>query len=298
MMSGSLRPKVIVAMSAYDESKYIGSLILQAQQYADEVVVVDDGSSDNTSQIAKLAGATVIRHENNKGKGAAIQTILCEANRKNPDVLVLMDADYQHNPDEIPSLVKAIFGGFDLVVGSRKIRRSNIPPYRRVGQTVLLYLTRVLSRKKLSDTESGFRALSRKAISEIRLKETGFAVEAEMVSAATAKGLKVTEVPISIIYTEDGSTMNPIRHGFGVLNRIMVMISERRPLLFFGLFGGIFLGLGLVAGFRVVQAYYFSSGLLATGTALVSMLLVTSGLLSIFTGIILNVLVKRIGEKL
>ncbi|MFC1943822.1 glycosyltransferase family 2 protein [Chloroflexota bacterium] len=292
-MNESPRSRVIVAMSAYNEAKYIGSLVLQAQQYADEVLVVDDGSTDLTSKVAKLAGATVIRHEENKGKGAAIQRILVEANKRTTDILVLMDADSQHDPEEIPSLIKAISEGSDLTIGSRKMQRNNIPQYRRVGQGVLSHLTRVLSRRQLSDTESGFRALSRRAISEIQLKETGFAVEAEMISAATVKGLKITEVPISAIYTKDGSTLNPIGHGLWVLQRIVTMISERRPLLFFGLSGIILMVLGIVAGI-IVSRIYLASLMLATGTALISMLLITVGMLSIFTGVILNVLVRRL----
>ncbi len=296
-MNESPRPKIIVAMPAYNEGKYIGSIVLEARQYADEVIVVDDGSTDLTTKIAALAGATVIRHEGNKGKGAAIQRILAEANKRTADILVLIDADSQHNPEEIPSFIKAVAEGFDLVIGSRKIQKNNIPPYRRVGQKVLLYLTRILSGTKLSDTESGFRAFSKKAISAIQLKESGFAIEAEMISEAIAKGLKVTEIPISAIYTKDGSTLNPVIHGFGVLNRIMAMISERRPLLFFGLCGGSFIVLGLVAGFAVAQTFR-ASQVLATGTALISIMLITVGMLSIFTGIILNVLVKRIGNSL
>lgn len=297
IMHKSPQPKIMAAMPAYNEGRYIGSLILQARQYVDEVVVVDDGSTDQTSVVARLAGATVIQHSKNMGCGVATQSIFAEAKKQNVDILVLLDADAQHDPEEIPFLIKAVSEGSDLVIGSRKIRRDNIPPYRRVGQIVLRYFTRTLSREKLSDTESGFRALSKKAISEIELKETGFAVEAEMVSAATAKGLKVSEVPISIIYTEDGSTMNPVKHGFGVLNRIMVMISERRPLLFFGVFGGILMVLGAVAGFMVTRTYYTSNEL-ATGTALISILLITIGMLSISTGIILDVLVRRLRNQL
>jgi len=287
----------MVAMPAYNEEKYVGTVALQAREYADEVVVVDDGSADRTAKVAELSGATVIEHGENRGYGAAIQSILAHAKKRNPDVLVLLDADAQHDPEEITRLIKAISEGFDLVIGSRKIGRTNIPRHRYFGQKVLSYFTRVLSRSKLSDTESGFRAFSRKAISVLEPKEKGMAISAETVSEATAKGLKVTEIPISVIYTEDGSTLNPVRHGFGVLNRIMVMISERRPLLFFGLCGGIFIVLGIVAGVIVLKIL-FTSQMLHVGTALISMLLITVGILSISTGIILNVLVKRISDSL
>lgn len=291
------RQKIIVAMAGYNEAKYIGSLILQAKQYADEVIVIDDGSTDRTAKVAKLAGATVIRHSENKGYGVAVQRILAEARKRVPDILVILDADSQHDPEEIPSLVTAISEGFDFVLGSRKMHKQNIPPYRRVGQKVLGYFTSILAGKEFSDTESGFRAFSSKAIDLLEPKEKGFGICAEMVSEATAKGLKVTERPISAIYIEDGSTLNPVIHGMSVLNRIMVMISERRPLFFFGLCGAILILLGIVAGITVARTLYISQTL-ATGTALISILLVTIGVLCIFTGLILNVLIKRISSSL
>ncbi len=294
--SQTTQPKVIAAIPAFNEEKYIGTIVLKTRQYVDEVIVVDDGSTDQTADVAKLAGATVIRCRENKGKGAAIQSILVEAKRKDPDILVFLDADSQHNPDEMPDLIKAIGEGYDLVIGSRKEQADKTPRYRRIGQKILLYSTRVISRGGLTDSESGFRALSHKAISEIQLKESGFAVEAEMIAKAGDKNLKITEVPISNIYTKDGSTLNPVVHGFGVLNRIIVMISERKPILFFGSCGSICILLGIVAGIMVAQTY-FTSLVLATGTALVSILLITVGMLSIFTGIILNVLVRRISNS-
>jgi len=293
-MAKPSQPRILVAIPAYNEERYIGSVILKAQQYADEVIVLDDGSIDGTSEIARLAGATVMRHEENKGYGAAIQSLLAEAKKKNPDILVLLDADSQHNPEDIPPLIEPILEGFDLVVGSREQQRVKIPAYRRIGQRVLSYLSGILSRKQLSDSESGFRVFSKKAITVLEPRENGMAVSAETIADAAEKGLKITEVPISIVYTKDGSTLNPIRHGLGVLARILAMISERRPLFFFGLGGSILATLGLIAGVMTLNILS-AGGIMPTGTALLSVLLLTIGVFSIFTGIILHTLAGRKG---
>ena len=291
------KPAIMVGMPAYNEEKYVGSVVLRARQFADEVVVVDDGSSDRTVEVAKLAGATVVQHKKNSGYGATVQTVLAEAKKREPEVLVLLDADGQHNPEEITLLVDAISAGADVAIGSRKLKGEGIPTYRRFGQNVISFFTRVLSRSTLSDTESGFRAFSKKAISMLEPKERGMAISAETISEATAKGLKITEIPITAIYTSDGSTLNPVRHGASVLNRVMVMISERRPLLFFGTAGAICIVLGIAAGVIVLKAI-FTINELAVGTAMVAMLLITVGVLFIFAGVILSVLVKRLRDSL
>jgi glycosyltransferase involved in cell wall biosynthesis len=284
--------KTLAGIAAYNEARYVGSIVLQARQYVDEVIVVDDGSTDNTSTIAALAGAIVIRHTENRGKGAAIQSILAEAKRRNPDVLVLLDADAQHDPKEIPILIKPISEGFDLVIGSREAQDDKTPRFRRIGKKVISSSTRFASKTNVFDSESGFRALSPKAIRELDLKANGFAVESEMITFAADKGLRITEVPISNIYTKDGSTLNPIRHGIDVLSRIIVMISQRRPLFFFGLAGGILLVAGLITGFRVLRIFT-ATGQVAIGTTVLTTLFIVAGILSIFTGIILNALSTR-----
>ncbi len=290
MSSSENRPKVIVAMPAFNEEKYIGTIILKAKKYADEIVVYDDGSGDDTSQIAQLAGATVLRHEVNQGKGVGVRTLLGYARQKSPDVLVLIDADGQHNPDEIPALVKAVVEGNDLVIGSRKAQVSRTPFYRRLGQNVLSRSVGFASGgRKVTDSESGFRAFSPHAISVIELSEDGFAVDSEIVVKAVEKGLTITEVPISNIYTKNGSTLHPIRHGVGVLARIGVMVSERKPLLFFGTFGSLLAILGVAAGTRVL-AVVTESGALPIGTAILAVFLLMVSILSIFTGIILHIL--------
>lgn len=285
--------RLIVGMPAYNESKYVGSMVLQARQYADEVIVVDDGSADGTAKLAELAGASVVRHAQNQGYGSTIQTLMSEARKRNADILVILDADCQHNPDEIPVLVKAVAEGADVVIGSREMRRNAIPSFRRAGQRVLARLTNIASRKKLTDTESGFRAYSSKALAQLELREKGMAISSEIISAAASKGLKLAEVPISVSYTGDGSTLNPVRHGVGVVSRILVMISERRPLLFFGACGVVCIAAGAIVGVLVVQTLK-AQQIIQVGSALVSMLLITVGVLSISTGLILNVLVRRI----
>lgn len=286
------KTKIIAAIPAYNEEKYIGTVVLKTRQYVGQVIVVDDGSTDQTGNVACLAGAVVVQHQRNEGKGASIQTILAEVKKRNPDVLVLLDADSQHNPDEIPSLIEAVSDGYDLVIGSRIQQSSNIPRYRRLGQRVLSYFTGILSREQVADSECGLRAFSSKAIDELKLTQDGFAVEAEMIAAAVERNLKIKEVPVSAIYTKDGSTLNPLVHGLGNLAAIINMISVRRPLLLFGLFGFVMVILGLIAGARVL--YTFSTGgMIATGTALLSTLFLIIGMFSIFTGIILNVLAKR-----
>ena len=284
--------KIIAGLPAFNEEQYIGTIILQTNQYVDEVIIVDDGSSDRTAEVARLAGATVIQHEQNKGYGASIQMLITEARKREPDIFVLLDSDSQHNPDEIPDLIGPITEGFDIVIGSRAARKEDIPRYRRFGQRIISNFSHVLSGEEVSDSESGFRAFSGKAIASLSLRETGMAVSAETISRASEEGLKITERQISIRYTADGSTLNPVLHGFGVLGRILVMISERRPLLFFGLGGIIITALGLVAGV-IALSIYFEGGVAITGWALVASLLLIVGSVSIFTGIILNLLSKR-----
>ncbi len=286
--------RVIAGLPAFNEERYIGTIVLKTRKYVDEVIIVDDGSEDQTADIARLAGATVIQHKQNKGYGASIQALFAEAKKRDPDVFVLLDADFQHNPDEIPLLIKPISEGSDVVIGSREKRKEDIPRYRRFGQRIISYFSRILSGERVSDSESGFRVFSRKAIDSLALKENGMAVSAETIARAAEKGLKITERPITIRYTADGSTLNPFVHGFGVLRRIIVMISERRPLFFFGLGGIVLIALGLVAGF-IALGIVFKGGGAVTGWALIASLLLVVGAFSVFTGIILNVLMKRNG---
>jgi len=218
--------RTIVALPAYNEEKYIAGIVSKAIMYADVVVVLDDGSTDNTAWEAMGAGAQVEYHRKNRGYGATIQSILDFARKENPDVLVIMDADNQHSPDDTPAMVEAIQDGCDLAIGCRA--GSDVPFYRRVGGTTLSVFAYLLSGVWVQDSQCGFRAYSRRAVDAIRPKENGMAVSSEIVALASWAGLGITEVPISVRYTDDSSTHNPWKQGFYTLWRILVMMVRRR----------------------------------------------------------------------
>lgn len=288
---GKLR--VIAAIPAFDEEKYVGSVVLNTRQYVDQVIVVDDGSSDKTVKIAGLAGAEVIEHGTNQGYGASIQSIIAEARKRQPDVLVILDADAQHDPSEIPSLIKPILeDGVEFVIGTRQQQAKKIPFYRRIGQKVILRSVQVLSDDNLTDSECGFRAFSPKAYNTMELRNTGMGVSAEAVAEASKKKLKVAQVPVSVTYTKDSSTLNPLRHGLGVLTSIISMISEQRPMFFFGLGGLVALVVGMVFGIRAINIFSGNNGVLPVGNTLLSVLFLIVGAFSIFTGFVLRVLTR------
>lgn len=284
----SIPPVAIVAIPCRNEERFIGSVVLKVKRHISHVIVIDDGSSDDSAGIAKAAGATVIRNQHAKGKGSAANLALQEASRLRADVLILMDGDGQHNGDEIPKLLKPIFeDGADIVVGSRLTwGRNRIPGYRLLGQHILTFLTNLGSGTKLTDSQSGFRAFSRKAIRTLSFHEQGFAVESEMQFLAKEEGLKVTEVPITTQY-EDKVKRNPVAHGLGVLTRVLSLINQRQPLLCLVLPGTILLLIGISLGLIGLRNYSATTAL-PLGQTFVSAFLCAIGLLASFTGITLH----------
>jgi glycosyltransferase involved in cell wall biosynthesis len=283
--------KIVVMMPAYNEEAYIGTMVLKCAKYADDVYVIDDGSTDSTVEIATLAGAKMISNGKHMGLGVSVQNMLNEASKiEGLDALVMLDADTQHNPIDIPDMIVPIAQGYDLILGSRN--NKDIPFYRSVGNKILSLSSNYASSTKIKDTQCGFRCLSKKAIDSLDLKEKGMSVLSEMITQAVKQNLKIIEVPISVKYTKDGSTFNPIKMGGTILSRILYMISKRKPLAFFGVGGGITVGLGLLAGIIGYNKFMFNQ-VIPIGTFLIAMLLMIVGILSVFTGIMLNAVKKN-----
>jgi len=282
------RPKIVAVIPAYNEERFIGSVVLKALKYVDAVIVVDDGSTDATGEVAEAAGAIVVRHPDNQGKGAALNTGFRRAREMTPEAVVTLDGDGQQRCEEIPTLIRPVLAGqADMVVGSRFLTvRSGLPGWRVFGQRVLNLVTNLSSGFNLSDSQSGFRAFSRQTVEIVRFRSHDFSVESEMQFLAQKHGLKVVEVPITCRY-DDGPKRNPFLHGVQVLNGVLGLVGQHRPLLFFGVPGLATLLLGLLWGVWVVDIYR-KTLTLAIGYALITVLLVLVGIFAVFTGIILH----------
>ena len=286
---GGLGDQVIVALiPAYNEERFIGSVVLKARCYTSQVIVVDDGSSDATAEIAEAAGAQVVRHNQNRGKGAALNTGLQIACQLGADVVVTFDADGQHLPEELPRVILPVCNGeADLVVGSRYIgTTSQVPLHRVWGHRLFNFLVNGLSGVALSDSQSGFRAFSRSAVQSLSFSSAGFSVESEMQMLARTHGLTVKEVPITIRY-QDRPKRPVIHHGLMVLNGFLRQVGQHRPLLFFGGMGMLMMFVGLVWGVVVIDLFTQRHEL-AVGYALISIFLVIVGMIGCSTGIILH----------
>jgi len=294
--------RVLCAIPCLNEDVAIGSVVLKARRHADDVLVIDDGSQDRTAEVARLAGATVVRHERNLGKGAAYMTLWRRAREGGYDALVVLDGDGQHDADEVPLLLARLKEGADVVVGARWGDTTQMPWWRRAGKRVLDYATAWGSPAaaggagpRLTDSQSGFRAYDRKALEAIEPRQAGFGVESQLLMDAQGKALSIGEVRIHCRYDVDGSTMGSVAHASGVLNDLLTQVGIRRPLLLMGVPSVLTIVVGFAAGAWSV-AVYERTGTFAIGWVLLSMLLVNIGALGFFVALMFNLLPRSSAE--
>jgi glycosyltransferase involved in cell wall biosynthesis len=292
------RGPIIACIPAYNEEKTIAKVVLKAKKYVDKVIVCDDGSTDMTGEIAEAVGAKVIRHEMNKGYGAALASLFKAARELNALAMVVLDADLQHNPDDIPRLLSPIVKGeADIVIGSRFLEEeSGVPKYRALGIRLITNLARSVSYRDITDAQSGFRAYSRRAIHSITPSEQGMGASTEILLKAKEIGLRVVEVPIRISYeVEKPSTHNPLLHGLDVVLSTVKHLSIRRPLVFYGLPGFATLLLALFFWVWTLQIFA-STRQIVTNIALIALSATMVGLMLLTTAVILWVLVSVVRE--
>jgi glycosyltransferase involved in cell wall biosynthesis len=205
----------------------------------------------------------------------------------------MLDSDGQHDPAEIPRLVKLIAEDkADLVIGSRFLEKNGkIPLYRQAGQKTLDLFTNMSSKTGVTDSQSGYRALSANALDNLDFNSQGYNVESDMIAHFSTLGLRIMEAPIRVIYdVPNKHKKHPITHGISVLTRLVNLIGYKRPLLLFGVPGTCVVVIGIMSGFFAFNEYYTSSKF-PFSLSMVSMLFLIMGMLMVIAGFMLNTLV-------
>ena len=291
--------KIVVGIPAFNEEKNIAVVITQLKKIVDKIIVCNDGSTDLTSKIAEELGVIVINHEKNLGYGAAIRSIFLKSKDLDGDILVTFDADGQHRVDDINKVINPIINGkSDLVIGSRFLDESEkeVPRYRKVGIKVITKITNATIKKQLTDSQSGFRAYSKKVLTELNPSDAGMGISTEILIKASSKNFRISEVPIKITYSGDTSTHNPISQGSSVIISTIKYTSIEHPLKFYGIPSLIFFIIGLSFTYAATQ-YYAEIGRLNTNLTIVAAGTVLIAVVLLITGILLYSLVSVVREK-
>jgi len=289
---GLLGPRstgIVAVIPAFNEERFIASVVFTTLQFADKVIVVDDGSSDRTASLAEKAGAMVVRQPLNMGKAQALNAGFKAARRlENVAVVVCLDGDAQHDARDIPAVVAPVLAEeADVVIGSRFLDiKSDIPAWRQVGQHTLTTVTNIASGVHTTDSQSGFRAFSPAAVEALHFTSTDLSVESEMQFLFRPAGLRVVEAPVNVQYL-DGNKRNPMIHGLQVLDALLSLVARRRPLMFFSLPGLVSTLIGLLLSVYLVHTMMVS-GNLPVGLAVLVAFLVSGGVTVGVTGIVLH----------
>ena len=290
---------IIIGISAYNEEKNIAKILSKIKKISDTIIVCDDGSTDSTSEIARNNDAIVIRHEKNLGYGSAIRSIFLKAKEMNGDILVTFDADGQHQVEDILKVTNPVQdGNADVVIGSRFLEReiSKVPEYRKFGIKIITKITNASIKENLTDSQSGFRAYSKQVLSDISLTEKGMGISTEILIKASAKGMKIAEVPIKILYEGETSTHNPVSHGTSVVLSTVKFTSIEHPLKFYGIPGIIISSIGLFFIIWTLQEFA-EFGSFSPILALIAIGSFLAGLVLLIAAILLHSLVSVIREN-
>ena len=279
----------IACIPAYNEEKVIADVIERCKKYVDTVVVCDDGSTDKTAKVATDAGAIVLQHKRNEGKGEAMKTIFAYAKKIGADVMISIDGDGQFLPEEIPKIAEPIIkDNVDIVVGYRFDGNEEMPSYRKIGNKMLDKFTNLASELPFRDTQGGFRSYSKKAVNSINITTKGFGVDSEILVDASKKGLKIVEEKVSVIYNtgNNTSTKNPISHSTEVIVSLLEIIAINHPLRYLGLPGMGLTIIGIIVGIFVLITFnetrYFSIPF-----TLIAMATVMIGIISLLMSVVL-----------
>ena len=301
------QPSVLVGIPAYNEAGSIGEVVRAARAHAEEVLVVDDGSADETAAEARDAGATVVEHGQNRGYGAALKTVFQEAHRGGAAHLVILDGDGQHDASDVSRLVDhQRETEAEIVIGSRFEGGSNtdLPLYRRFGLAVVNVMTNlslgaVRPSSRIRDTQCGFRCYSREAIESLAADTTigdHMGASTDILHHAFTRGYAVEEVGTTVDYdVENANSRNPVRHGLALVSNILRTIEHEHPVLILGVPGFILAFIGITFGY-ITFTTFLSTNVFPIGTAITSVFFTLAGVFTGFTAIILHSLQRHLGD--
>ncbi|QMU53924.1 MAG: glycosyltransferase [Nitrosopumilus sp.] len=262
---------IIVCIPAFNAGKTIRDVSQRCKKFCDEVLVCDDGSTDNT---ALEGGALVVKHKKNMGKGAALRTLFKESIRKDVEIIVTIDGDGQFLPEEIPNLTTPIKDNSAEVVIGYRFESKNMPKYRKVGNKILDRLVKITSDLPYHDTQSGFRAYQKQVLESLNFQENGFGADTEILMQITKKNVSVKEEEITVLYNLENSTStkNPISHFSSLVLMIIEIIAIKHPLRYLGIPGiglmiiGIIFSVIVISFFNETRQFSIPSTLIALGS--------------------------------
>lgn len=222
-------PVACVVVPAYNEGKRIGDVVTNIRRHIPRVIVVDDGSRDDTGAAAEQAGAIVLRHERNQGKGVALHAGFERAMQEPCEVVLTIDADGQHNPDELPKFLETYRRtGIPVLLGNRMTHLEQMPRIRRWTNRAMSMIISHMMKQYVPDTQCGFRLYRRDVLPFLNVESHRFAAESEMLLRLADRGFRIDSVRISVIYGEEQSKINPIRDTFRFLHMIVDYARKRR----------------------------------------------------------------------
>ena len=290
--------KLIIYIPALNEQEGIGDVIEHLPKNIQgvdeiEILVVDDGSTDNTAKIAKEHGASVVSHGINRGVGRAFQSAVQYALENNADILVSIDADRQFNSDQIPDMIQPLLDDkADMITGNRfkEGKPENMPKSKYWGNKQMSRLISLISSQKFRDVSCGFRAYNRESLMRLNLFGA-FTYTQETILDMVYKDLRVVEFPVDVIYFKSRKSRvagSIINYTFRTLKIILRTLRDYKPMLFFGGMGGVNMFIGLIFEIILFTHYftqgefspYKSLGFIGLGFIIFGMLLVIVGLLA------------------
>jgi UDP-N-acetylglucosamine---dolichyl-phosphate N-acetylglucosaminyltransferase len=203
MESAGVKKKLFIVIPAYQEMQVIASVIRELHTYGyRNIIIVDDGSEDNTFEEARKAGAMVLRHSMNRGKGAAVKTGIEAAKRSGADIVITFDGDGQNDPGDIKDMLMYMQRGYDVVLGNRFLHKQSIPFLKRIYNGVANGMTYLLYGIRVTDSQSGFRAYSRNAFDALDTESDRYEFDTEVLREIRVKKLKYKEIPVHVRYTK------------------------------------------------------------------------------------------------